>query len=449
MIYRAYFAGVIIRLIIQTTLAVLVGYFLSGNLWFLMAIAALCTLLFAIHLVYYMNVVNRELRFYFDAIRNGDTNLQMKKQVKNRSLKELHESMNRVKEHIANIKRQNESRERFFGELLRGSASGLMAIDASGYVELANDSALKMLGLPVITHIKRLQQYNDELYKLIISLPPGESKTLKLAVHGGIKQLAFKASVFKYDENSYKLFSINDIKAQLEESEMVTWQKMIRVLTHEIMNSVAPITSLGNSLKRFLILNGESKSPEQITAGDIGGMLQGLEVIEERGQGLLDFVDDYRMLTKLPKPRFAKVHTAQWIQKIGLLVATRLQAEHIHFRTESSYTHKTFSGDEKLLTQVLINLIYNAIEAMHQTRTKQLTLKATDYEGGSLSISVTDNGKGIPADCLDQVFLPFYTTKHEGSGIGLSLSKQIMHMHKGTLEVYSVPHEQTTFKMQF
>ena len=449
MIYRAYFTGVVIRLIIQTALAVLVGYLLSDELWFLMAIAGLGTLLFGIHLIYYMNAINRELRFYFDAIRNGDTNLQMKEQVKTRSLKELHRSMNRVKEHIATIKRQNESKERFFNELLRGSASGLMAIDASGYVELANDSALQMLGLPVITHIKLLQQHNGELYKLIVSLPPGESKTLKMAIHGGIKQLAFKASVFKYDEKNYKLFSINDIKAQLEESEMVTWQKMIRVLTHEIMNSVAPITSLGNSLKRFLILNGDSKLPEQITSGDIGGMLQGLEVIEERGQGLLDFVDDYRTLTKLPKPRFAKVDTTKWIQKIGLLVAPRLEAEHIHFRTESSYTHKSFSGDEKLLSQVLINLIYNAIEAMQETQNKQLTLKVTDYEGGSLSIGVTDNGKGITADCLDQVFLPFYTTKREGSGIGLSLSKQIMHMHKGTLEVYSVPHEQTTFQMRF
>jgi signal transduction histidine kinase len=264
-----------------------------------------------------------------------------------------------------------------------------------------------------------------------------------------LRLLSLKASVFLFENIKYKLFSINDIKSQLEESEMETWQKMIRVLTHEIMNSVAPITSLSNSLKRFLIKDGSPKLSDDITMQDVTGTLHGLDVIEERGQGLMDFINDYRKLTKLPKPVFKKVDIEPWLKKNCLLVQNRVEEENIDLEMIKNHTNREFIGDERLLSQVLINLLYNAIDALENRHNKRIVLKINDNPEGNLIISVTDNGKGINQEAFDKIFLPFYTTKNDGSGIGLSLSRQIMRMHKGNINASSVPGKQTRFQLVF
>jgi two-component system, NtrC family, nitrogen regulation sensor histidine kinase NtrY len=389
------------------------------------------------------------LTFFFDAIRNEDTTLQFKENIKNRSLRRLHQSMNKVKQHISDIKIHNENNERFFRELLKGSASGLMAVDSSGYVELINDSALRLLGFQYISHIHLIKQEDNKLYHVLLNLEPGRTQTIKVLHRGELYLLSIKASVFRFEDKKYKLFNINDIKSQLEEGEMDTWQKMIRVLTHEIMNSVAPITSLSNSLKRFLIKDGTPKLSEDISMKDVTGTLHGLDVIEERSQGLMDFIHDYRKLTKLPKPVFKPVEVDNWLKKTCLLIQNRVEEENINLEVNKNHTSRKFIGDEKLLSQVLINLLYNAMDALKDQDNKKIILKISDNPEGNLIISVTDNGKGISGEEFDQIFLPFYTTKEDGSGIGLSLSRQIMRMHKGNINARSVPGKQTTFQLVF
>ena len=449
MIYKSYFLGVIIRLLVFASLAAGLGYCFVQQHWVLFGIIAFFFLISGMNIIYYLNGVNRELTFFFDAIRNEDTTLQFKENIKNRSLQRLHQSMNKVKKHISDIQIHNENNERFFRELLKGSASGLMAVDSSGYVELINDSALRLIGLQYISHIQLLKQQNQKLFHVLWNLKPGQTQTIKFLNKSELSLLSVKASVFHFEDKKYKLFNINDIKGQLEESEIDTWQKMIRVLTHEIMNSVAPITSLSNSLKRFLMEKGTPKLSEDISMQDITGTLRGLDVIEERGQGLMDFINDYRKLTKLPKPIFKPVEIEPWLKKNCLLIENRMEEEGIQLEVIKSHTNATFIGDEKLLSQVLINLLYNSMDALKGRDNKKIIVKVSDNPGGNLNISVTDNGKGISREKFDQIFLPFYTTKKDGSGIGLSLSRQIMRMHKGNINARSVPGKQTTFQLMF
>jgi len=449
MIYKSYFLGVIIRLLVFASLAMGLSYCFVKEFWALLGIIAFFFLISGMNIIYYLNGVNRELTFFFDAIRNEDTTLQFKENIKNRSLQRLHQSMNKVKQHISDIKIHNENNERFFRELLKGSASGLMAVDSSGYVELINDSALRLLGFQYISHIHLIKQKDNKLYHVLLNLEPGRTQTIKVLNRGELYLLSIKASVFRFEDKKYKLFNINDIKSQLEEGEMDTWQKMIRVLTHEIMNSVAPITSLSNSLKRFLIKDGIPKLSEDISMKDVTGTLHGLDVIEERSQGLMDFIHDYRKLTKLPKPVFKPVKVDSWLKKTCLLIQNRVEEENINLEVNKNHTTREFIGDEKLLSQVLINLLYNAMDALKDRDNKKIILKISDNPEGNLIISVTDNGKGISGEEFDQIFLPFYTTKEDGSGIGLSLSRQIMRMHKGNINARSVPGKQTTFQLVF
>jgi two-component system, NtrC family, nitrogen regulation sensor histidine kinase NtrY len=449
MIYKSYFMGVVVRLIIFALLATGLGYCFVEQYWVLLGLIAFFFLISGMNIIYYLNSVNRELAFFFDAIRNEDTTLQFKENTSNKSLRRLHQSMNKVKKHISDIKIYNENNERFFRELLKGSASGLMAVDSSGYIELVNDSALRLLGLQYISHIQLLKQKDEKLYHVLLNLKPGETQTIKILDRSKLRLLSIRASVFLFEDKKFKLFNINDIKSQMEESEMDTWQKMIRVLTHEIMNSVAPITSLGNSLKRFLIDAGSPKLSEDISMHDITGILHGLDVIEERGKGLMDFIYDYRKLAKLPKPVFKAVEIEPWLKKNCLLIQNRIDEENINLEIIRNNNNHEFIGDEKLLSQVLINLLYNAVDALKNCDNKKIVLKIKDNPDGNMIFSVIDNGKGIPQEDFDKIFLPFYTTKKDGSGIGLSLSRQIMRMHKGTIDAHSIPGKQTTFRLAF
>jgi two-component system, NtrC family, nitrogen regulation sensor histidine kinase NtrY len=449
MIYKAFYRGIIIRLSVFAILAVSLGYFASQQYWILFGIACLLVLLSGGNLIYYINAINRELTLFFDAMHNEDTSVIMNEGMDNRSLRELHQSMNKVKEHISDIKIQNEKNEKFFKELLQNSASGLMAVDSSGYVEMVNDSALRLIGLQYISHIRLLEQKNKALYNAFLELKPGQTKTIKSLDRAELKLLSLKVSMLRFDNKKYRLFSINDIKSQMEESEIDTWQKLIRVLTHEIMNSVAPLTSLSNSLKRFLTENGDPKSAGEVSQRDVAGTLEGLKTIEERGKGLMHFVDDYRTLTKVPKPVFTTVDVNEWLSKNCLLIQPQINEEGIDLEVVRKNKNPEFIGDEKLLSQVLINILNNAIDALKGRNDKKITIKITDNPRGNLIISIIDNGKGIKQEDLEKIFLPFYTTKEEGSGIGLSLSRQIMRMHKGSIDIRSVPDRKTVVKLAF
>lgn len=397
----------------------------------------------------YVNSVNRKLAFFFDAVRNEDSTLHFPEDVGAKSMQHLHKSFNRINQTVSEIKIRSEHNERFFMEFMKHSATGLMVVDEAGYVDIINDKALRFCNLGYISHIQRLNQSNKALYEALEEIQPGQTRTLKWLEGSEIQQVSLKVVAITFREKKYRIYSLYDIKAELEENELETWQKLIRIMTHEIMNSIAPITSISNTLSRFFVKEDRMVSAGEITQKEVSDTIHGLAVIEERSEGLMHFVDNYRKLTKIPKPSFKPIQVKEWMQRIALLVSKRMEEENIALSIHYEYNNSTFPGDEKLLTQVIINLLNNAADALAHTADKKINIIISLNKEGKLKISITDNGSGFTDEELDNIFIPFYTTKENGSGIGLSLSRQIMRLHKGSISARSNQGKETVFELVF
>ena len=449
MIYKSFNLSLIIRLVICLLTAIGLGYFVTTHAWDASALCIIFLIIMVWNIIYFVNSVNRKISFFFDAVRNEDTTLHFPENIAGKSLKELHRGFNRVNTLISDIKIRNERNEKFFGEIMEHSATGLVAVDEHDYIVMVNESALRFMGLPHISHLHLLKQKNSELFEVMEQIAPGQSRTLKSIDGEELKVISLKVKRFQFGENKYRIYSMSDIKTEIEENELDSWQKLIRVMTHEIMNSIAPITSLSNTLRRFFTENNEPIIAKEITQKDIVQTIQGLDVIEQQGKSLLHFVDSYRKLAKIPKPNFKPIVVSTWLDNVKLLMSNSIAEENVELKIIVPNIDISFIGDERLLTQVLINLLNNSIEALKATEPRKIEIKVADSSDGGIKITITDNGPGISTDDLEKIFIPFYTTKENGSGIGLSLARQIMRLHKGTITARSIPGKYTTFALIF
>lgn len=438
MIYRSFNIGLFLRLILLLCFSVGLGFAIAQNSIVWIILCSISTLISLPELLNKIASVNRKLTYFFDAVRNEDSTLNFPEKVQDYSTRRLHKSLNHLNSLISEIKIRNEHKERFYQELLTYSATGLIAVDEDGFIDLINKAALRILGMPQLGHIKLLEQKNKELFTELIQLEPGQTRTLKILQNEELQLISVKISLLSFGEKKFRVFSLYDIKTELEENEVDSWQKLIRVLTHEIMNSVAPITSLSSTLQRLLQTDMDCESNPE-AGQQMDKAREGLSVIEETGKGLMHFIDNYRKLTKVPKPAFKTVIIKDWIKRIQLLLEEKLKEEHIELKISFKTNQEEFIADEKLLTQVLINLLNNAIDALAKSDKKIIVLLTSLDKTGKLQFSITDYGRGIPADELDKIFIPFYTTKENGNGVGLSLCRQIVRLHKGSISVKSEP----------
>jgi signal transduction histidine kinase len=265
-------------------------------------------------------------------------------------------------------------------------------------------------------------------------------------------QLAIKASIFKIGQKEIRLVSLQDIKNELDEKEMDAWQKLIRVLTHEIINSVTPVTSLTSTISGFFRKGDKIAEAKDLTDENIREALTGLGYIEDRGKNLIDFVTKFRSLTKLPVPKFEEIKMAKLIEGINLLKRDELYANGIVLKCAVPQDDIYLYCDRSLIEHVLINLINNASDSILSTgasKDKIIEISGSAGEDRHPLITVSDNGTGIPDNLLENIFVPFFTTKEHGSGIGLSLSRQIMKLHGGTISVFSKPGIETVFSLVF
>jgi len=449
MIYRSFNLTLVFRLVVFGTLTASLGILILEKNWLFSVPLLILVTIAMIDLLYFMNGINRKVSFFFDAVTNEDTTLHYSESVRTKSLLALHTSLNRLNKHISEIKIKNEHNERFFREMLKYSATGLIAVDENGYIEQINDSALEIIGFPHIEHMDLLKQKNSELYEQMMLITPSEGRTIKLLVGTELRSLSVKVSLLNFGESHYRLYSIFDIRAELEENELDSWHKLIRVMTHEIMNSIAPITSLSNTLSRIFTRDEKPLPVSEVTEKHIVNIIHGLEVIENTGKGLMHFVEDYRKLTKIPKPVFKPMHISNWLNAIYLLLKNRFDEEKIELKIISKGSPEVLIGDEKLLTQVMINILNNAADALKNTKGRKIVIAVSGGSTGKTKISITDNGVGIAPEEIEKIFIPFYTTKENGSGIGLDLSRKIMRLHKGTITVFSEPGKQSTFTLIF
>jgi nitrogen fixation/metabolism regulation signal transduction histidine kinase len=357
--------------------------------------------------------------------------------------------MNNLNTIIQNVKIENERTSQFLQSVVDHVDIGLLSFDVNGNIEIYNRAAKRYLNVQQPRQLSSLKTTNDELFKVIKNIKPGQEILHKMKIDNLLQSILVKASELKFESNVIKLVSFQDITNELDKKELDSWQKLIRVLTHEIMNSISPITSLTGVISGyFKKKDNENTIPlELIDHQIVSKTLSGLNTIEETGKGLLDFVDKYRSLTSLPKPNLSKFTIDSLFRKCKLLMESNI-SNSIKIITSVYPEDIAIVADYAQVEQILINLIKNAVEALSNMKDGTIHLKAFYAENGTF-IQVADNGIGISGDIIEDIFVPFYTTKENGSGIGLSLSKQIMQNHDGTISVNSAPDKGSEFTLKF
>lgn len=285
-----------------------------------------------------------------------------------------------------------------------------------------------------------------ELLKCFTSSSKDDQGLIKINVENKEIPLSIKTGELRFNENSIKLISFQDIRNELEAQELESWRKLIKILRHEIMNSITPITTLTTAIKRNLNIQGIKKSVTEINEENIADTLLSTEVIEERSKGLISFVERFKKLTELPEPKYCMFNIDKMFESVRILFSDELTAKKISCTIDVQEGDLQINADEQLIEQVLINLVKNSIEAIKQDNGK-IILSAFKRPAGNIIIHVSDNGQGIKQEDIENIFVPSYSTKENGTGIGLSISKQIMQLHKGNIAVRSLPFKETIFEL--
>jgi len=450
MISRNLYFQLVFRVVLIVIIALAAGFCVAtkGSSTLVVLLLVIETFV-VLNLIRYLNTTNRKLSFFLESIENEDSTLLFDTKESNKSIRELYQSLNKVNRQIQQVKIENHQQEQYFQTLLEQVATGIITYDPKGFVLHANHATKKMLGMNVLTHINQLERVNSNLFQAVRSIKPFEQKLVSFTNERGTIQLSLKATSFKAKENELILLSLQDIRNELDEKELDSWMKLIRVLMHEIMNSIAPITSLSESLSNLYTVDGRLVLPDEINETIIQTTVRGLNVIKEQGNGLMQFVDSYRKLSGLPKPVKKVFRMEELFNRIKILYESLEHSNRIELSVKLKNPEMELLADENLISQVLVNLIKNAIQANEKNPKGRIQLAAGLNSDHLPEIRLTDNGPGIQADILDQIFVPFFTTRENGSGIGLSLSRQIMQQHGGTLQVHSVPGKETVFSLIF
>jgi len=400
-------------------------------------------------LVNQVNKTNEDLEKFFSSVQDHDSSVRFSENTKNNSFGKLHDRMNNINTIIQNVKIENERTSQFLQSVVAHVDIGLLSFDMNGRIEIYNRAAKRYLNVQQPQQLSSLKTMNDEIFKIINTIKPGQEILHKMKIDNLLQSILVKATELKFESNVIKLVSFQDITNELDKKELDSWQRLIRVLTHEIMNSISPITSLAAVISGYFKKSDDEKpiSLRKIDHQIVSKTLSGLNTIEETGKGLLDFVDKYRSLTSLPKPDLRKFTIDSLFRKCKLLMESNI-SDYIKITASVFPEDIAITADYAQIEQILINLIKNAAEALSGVGDGTIHLKAF-FADDAVLIQVKDNGIGISGDIIEDIFVPFYTTKENGSGIGLSLSKQIMQNHDGTISVNSAPDKGSEFTLKF
>ncbi len=450
MISKNLYVQIILRVLLLVVAALCLGWIIFSPIASILSLIPIIALTFiSIDLILFLNRVNRRLYYFFDAIKNEDSTLSFPTDTNNKIVNDLNQTMLKVNKQIQQVHFENQKQEQYFQALIEHAATGMFTFNTKGFILHSNRLAKQLFGLDTLTHINQLEAIDPRLYQSVKDIQPSEQHLTALNNEKGVVQLLIKANSFFSDKEELMLLSVQDIKTQLDEKELDSWRKLIRVMMHEIMNSITPITSLSESLAGYFYIKKKLKTPEQIDNKTIDTTIHGLEVIREQGKGLIRFVESYRKLARLPKPDKRLFAVRHLLDNIRILLGSFPNAEKIKLICEIEPIEQELLADEKQISQVLINLVKNAFQANENNSETSVKITSLLDRNGHPEIKVIDKGPGIPYELMDKIFIPFFTTKATGSGIGLSLSQQIMQMHGGSLKIASIPGKVTTAILTF
>lgn len=401
-------------------------------------------------LVQYINSINRKVYQFFSSIRNRDSALAISDYGMDPISNKLSRELNEVNRYISAIKSDVEVKNHYFKKVIDHTGIGLISFKEDGHVDFINKEAKKILNITNLKQLKDLVKIDDVLFQILTITKGDDQHVVKLIQKNEIVKVLLRSTEFVLDNQNYKLVSLQNITPELKDQELDSWQKLIRVLTHEIFNTISPLSSLADSLcTLYKNANGDLVDAYEINQDKLEKTIDGLEIISERGKGLISFVEKYRSITVLPQIHPESIKVAELLHNMEKLFIENLRLQNIHFDVQVVPVNLKIFADQKFIEQVLINLIQNALEACDK-KDKIINLHANPDEGGKNTvIKIIDNGTGIKDEDLENIFTPFFTTKTDGSGIGLSLAQQVMRLHQGNISVNSIPGEGTTFTLVF
>lgn len=445
---KMYFA-LIFRVVILTLTTICFSFFILEKQIVLTLILSSIIFIQVILLINHLNKNNRKIAYFFNAVENEDSTIYFPEESGNKSIKELNKSLNRVNRLIQKVKIENEIQEQYYQTIIEQADVGMLSVNSKGHILFVNSKVKKLLNYESLTHLQQLKKIDKKLFTLISQLKPFEQKVFSILNERESVALTVKASTIKINTESLLLVVFQNIHLELATKEVDSWVGLIRVLTHEIMNSIAPITSLSETLVKTFRNENRLIPPIELNDNDIVNTVKGLDVIQNQGNNLINFVASYRSFTKLPRPDKELLSVQVIFEKIRILVSQESWFENVRFKIVINPNDLEVFADEKQLIQVLINLVKNAIQSLQYQKNGIIELTGTKNFSNKVVLSVSDNGPGIPNNLSNQIFIPFFTTKEKGMGIGLSLSKHIMRLHNGNLTMSSTPNHKTSFKLVF
>ncbi|MEN8248343.1 MAG: ATP-binding protein [Bacteroidota bacterium] len=449
--FKSFNSQVILRIVGIIITSILLYTQWDGQLY-IFGILLFSFLLFAqiIALVRYLNKANEEVISFFDSIKYDDIDQTFTTKGNSEAANKLNEEFNSVINQFKKIREEKEGDFQYMRNIVQHVGIGLITFSKDGDIQLVNAAAKKLLNITQVTNIKELEDISPALVDTFIRLKTGGRDLLKLQIADDIIQLAVFAIELTLRGKEFKLISLQNIQNELEEMEMDAWQNLVRVLTHEIMNSVTPISSLAGTVEGELKIQLRNENDvNEISNDDLEDLYHAVQTIQKRSKGLIRFVQDFRNLTHIPKPKIAEVSALQMFKEIETLLNSEIKTNQINYKCSVDPESMTIMADKGLIEQVLINILKNSFQAFDEQTNKIVEIKASLSDKSRPLISIRDNGSGIDDEALEKIFIPFFTTKKTGSGIGLSLSRQIMRKHQGTLTVKSKVDEGTEFQLRF
>jgi two-component system, NtrC family, nitrogen regulation sensor histidine kinase NtrY len=399
-------------------------------------------------LIYTVKRTNRNLARFFVSFQNKDSSITFEGNKLGSEFAELHGSMNQLLKQYSELQQEREAQYTFFNSIIQQIPIGIMIFNKEGYVLLHNKALLQLLNMAPFKQFNSLDTNKPGLSNLILELKSSQSEVIKISKGQLMMSLSIRVSEFIVRNEPLKLVIFQDVTSELEQAEIESMQKMVRVLTHEIMNSVSPITISSASLIRQLEENDVTKNSFFGDSDAFKDAQAALNAIHKRSKGLTNFVENYRKFTRLPEPVFEMLEIKKMVNTMEALFRNQFSELNVLFFKEVVPENLTLLADEKLLEQVLVNLIKNSLEALEPRNNSYIKLTAVKF-GEQVIIQVEDNGKGISPEIFEQIFTPMFTTKPNGTGIGLSLSRQIIHLHRGSIQVKSDMGVKTVFTLRF
>ena len=422
------------RLGVSLCFAITAALFYS-NRDFIWMILSLCFLIFSIwwQLSLY-RIHTKRVLFMIDALENNDNAIHFPEEKTTPETRDINRALNRVGHILYNVKSETAQQEKYYELILDCINTGVLVLNDNGVIYQKNNEALRLLGLNVLTHIRQLSKVDVTLMQKVEFCRTGEKLQITFNNERGTVNLSIRVSDITIRKEHLRILALSDINSELDEKEIDSWIRLTRVLTHEIMNSVTPITSLSDTL-----LSLSDAHDEEIRSG--------LQTISTTGKGLLAFVESYRRFTRIPTPEPSLFYVKAFIDRMVELARHQNTCKNITFHTDISPADLIVYADENLISQVVINLLKNAIQAIGTQADGKIEISARCNDSEEVLIEIKNNGPVIPPEIADHIFIPFFTTKEGGSGIGLSISRQIMRLSGGSITL--LPGKETKFVLKF